>query len=239
MKIFEKSYGMVFKSILWMLNPFKKKIIRTECKVHRFINYQSLKLLATHNYVEEFDLYNHYLEEMNRGVVWADQDFKSTGHFYSPTKRRGMYGHLNARHLTHKYYNKALYHWNKGHKSRSIFFLGAAVHIIQDMTIPQHVNIRLLDNHRQYENFVKTTYDIVKEFRTYEKPIEFKKLDSYIIFNGKTALKAYKENKKINDSRERYYRMTKCSLPLAQRTTAGCMLKFLKDIGFYDQKETN
>ena len=32
------------------------------------------------------------------------------------------------------------------------------------------------------------------------------------------------------DDEERYYRVTKCSLPLAERTTAGCMLMFYKDI---------
>ncbi|MBS4534605.1 zinc dependent phospholipase C family protein [Clostridium sp. D2Q-14] len=230
MKNFEKYYGKAFKSILWILNPFKKKIIKTECQVHRFINYQALKLLANNDYMKEFELYNHYLEEMNRGVVWADQDFKSINHFYSLVKRRGMFGHLNARILTRRYYKKALFYWEKGYKSRSMFFLGATVHIIQDMTIPQHVNIRLLDSHRQYENFVKLTYDIVKEFRTNEKPIKFKKLDSYVKFNGKIALKTYAKYKNINNSREKYYKITKCALPLAQRTTAGCMLMFLRDL---------
>lgn len=236
MKFFEKYYGMAFKSILWVLNPFKKKVIKTECQVHRFINYQSLKILANNDYAKEFDIYNDYLEEMNRGVVWADQDFKSTSHFYNPVKRRGMFGHLDARSLTRKYYDKALFYWKKGYKSRGMFYLGAAVHIIQDMTIPQHVNIRLLDNHRQYENFVKLTYDIVKEFKTNEKPIKFKKLDSYIIFNGKTAIKLYKKYKKLDSNRERYYKITKCALPLAQRTTAGCMLMFLQDIDFYEKE---
>ncbi|NBI05819.1 zinc dependent phospholipase C family protein [Senegalia massiliensis] len=236
MNRFEKYYGMAFKSVLWALNPFKKKIITTECKVHRFINYQSMKLLADNNYIEEFEVYNHYLEEVNRGAVWADQDFKSTSHFYSPTKRRGMFGHSNAKNLTNNYYKKAISYWKKGYKSRSMFYLGASLHIIQDMTIPQHVNIRLLDNHRQYENFVKTTYDIVKEFRTSKSPIEFKKLNSYIVFNAKTALKQYKKYKDLENSRERYYKITKCSLPLAQRTTAGCMIKFLKDVKYYDNK---
>jgi len=26
------------------------------------------------------------------------------------------------------------------------------------MTVPHHANVRLLDNHRQYENFIKRTY---------------------------------------------------------------------------------
>lgn len=234
----EKYYGMAFRSILWFLNPFKKKIITTECKVHRFINYQAMKLLADNNYMKEFEVYNHYLEEVNRGVVWADQDFKSTSHFYSPVKHRGMFGHQNAKSLTNNYYRKAISYWKKDYKSRSMFYLGAALHITQDMTVAQHVNIRLLDNHKQYETFVKTTYDIVKEFRTSKKPIEFKHLDSYIIFNAKTSLKEYEKYKNIKDSRERYYKLTKCSLPLAQRTTAGLMIKFLKDIK-YDNYKNN
>lgn len=233
---FENVYGRVFRSILWLINPFKKKIIKTECKVHRFINYQSLKILANNDYIDEFKFFNHYLEELNRGAVWADQDFKSIGHFYNPLKKRGLYGHFNARHLAENYYSKAKYHWNHKHKSRAVFYLGASVHIIQDMTIPQHVNIRLLDSHRQYENFVKLTYDIVKEFRTNEKPIEFKNIESYLRFNAKEALKSYDKYLDMEQDREKFYKITKCSLPLAQRTTAGFMIMFLKDIYFYDNK---
>ncbi|MTI68842.1 MAG: phospholipase [Firmicutes bacterium] len=225
----EKYYGKTFRSLLWVINPFKKKIIKTECKVHRFINYQSLKIINKYNYDEEFNILNKYLEDINEGVVWADQDFKSIGHFYNPIKKKGLYGHNHALGLALKYYKKALYNWNKD-KKKAMFYLGASVHIIQDLTIPQHVNIRLLDSHRQYENFVKLTYKRVKEFRSLERPIIFSDLKKYIEFNSKISLKIYKHFRDIESNNKRFYKITLCALPLAQRTTAGCLLMFFSDI---------
>ena len=60
------------------------------------------------------------------------------------------------------YYQEALSLWAKGEFNKSLFYLGATLHIIQDMTIPQHANIRLLDDHHQYESYVKHTYEYIK-----------------------------------------------------------------------------
>ncbi len=230
----EKYYGSAFKFFLVLINPLKKLIIRTECKVHCFINKHSIQILSTNGYLEEYKFFLRYIDSINAGAIWADQDFKSTSHFYSPFKKRGLYGHDNAYNLTHKYYFTAVKLWHEEEYKKSMFFLGACVHILQDLTIPQHVNIRLLDNHRQYENFVKHTYNNIEEFKTDEPPIKFNKLNEYVNFNSKTALKIYKKYKHIKVSSNRYYKITFCSLPLAQRTTAGCLLMFLKDTGFYN-----
>ncbi|MEL7571287.1 MAG: zinc dependent phospholipase C family protein, partial [Eubacteriaceae bacterium] len=66
------------------------------------------------------------------------------------------------------YYSKAIHHWEKHDPVKSFFYLGAALHLIQDVTIPQHVNIRLLEDHRQFENFVKRTYENVNAFQAYQ-----------------------------------------------------------------------
>lgn len=232
MDIVQRYYGKTFKSVLRVVNPFKKMIIKTECQVHRFINYRAIRLISKHEYTREFDFLNYYLEDLNRGVVWADQDFKSINHFYNMSKRRGLYGHSNAFELTSTYYNNAIKYWRKQDYKNSMFYLGACVHILQDLTIPQHVNIRLLDNHRQFENFVKLTYDIIVEFSSNKKPIVFDELEHYIRFNSKIALKIYKRFSPIKETRVRFYKIARCSLPLAQRTTAGCLLMFLKDVGY-------
>jgi len=235
-EVFERYYGKTFRGALAIVNPFKKMIMKTECKVHRFINYQAIKIIKKYKYDEEFVFLNYYLEDINKGVVWADQDFKSIGHFYSSSKKRGLYGHNNASDLAFKYYNKAIEYWEKGNMEKSMFFLGASVHLLQDLTIPQHANIRLLDNHKQFEDFVRLTYDIVKDFTSYEKPIIFKKLNHYVEFNAKIALKTYKRFKRIRVEKDRFYKIALCVLPLAQRTTAGCFLTFLNDVKFEKRK---
>lgn len=232
MSIVEKYYGKAFRTLLWAINPVKKRIIKAECQVHRFINYKAVKLLYKFKYDKEYEFFNHYLEELNGGVVWADQDLKSAGHFYSPTKKRGLFGHTNALSLTEKYYEKAIEYWNKGDKERSVFYLGACVHLIQDMTIPQHVNIKLLNSHRRYENFVKLTYNIITEYVSYEEPIIFDELEYFLRFNSKKALSIYYEAQRIEDEINRFHEITQCILPLAQRTTAGCLIKFLRDVNY-------
>jgi phospholipase C len=43
--IFERSYGRAFKVALKAVNPIKKKVLKTECLVHKFINHQSVIIL--------------------------------------------------------------------------------------------------------------------------------------------------------------------------------------------------
>lgn len=230
MGILEIYYGNALRNVLKIINPFKKTIIKTEAKVHQFINFYAVSILEKNNYTVEFNYYKEVIDILNKGAVWADQDFKSINHFYNPVKKRGLYGHGNALKLSKKYYNLAIEKYKNGDVENSIFYLGSCVHIIQDLTIPQHVNIKLLDNHRQYENFVKTVYNKVNEFKTYDKPIVFNNIEKYINFNAKVALRIHKKFKHIQDDNLRFYKVTNCSLPLAQRTTAGCLIMFYKDI---------
>jgi phospholipase C len=76
------------KTIFWILNPFKKLIITTECQVHKHINMHALIILKNDQFLEPYYFYRDYLEEINKGAVWADQDFKSSNHFYNPYKKK-------------------------------------------------------------------------------------------------------------------------------------------------------
>lgn len=230
MKSIELYYGQAFRSILKAVNPFKKTIIKTEAKVHQFINNYAFNILEENGYDAEFKEFEDYIDIINKGAVWADQDFKSINHFYNPRKKKGLYGHGNALKLVEKYYRTALDSYEENNVEKSMFYLGASVHIIQDLTIPQHVNIRLLDNHRQYENFVKIAYDKVKDFRTLDKPILFDRIEDYVRFNTRVALRIHKQFKEIQDDDLRFYKVTRCSLPLSQRTTAGCLIMFFRQI---------
>lgn len=229
-KIFEKYYGKILRRLLKIINPIKKLFISTECEVHLFNNLHSIKLLKKYGYMKEYYIFIKYLKDINKGSVWADQDFKSIAHFYNPNIKRGLFGHNHSLALTKDYYNKAITLYNKGDRHKGMFYLGACVHIIQDLTISQHVKIRLLDNHRQYENYVKYTHDLVKEYIANDPPIIKNSPKEYIEYNASQAIKIDDEFKKIASVKHRFYYKTLYSLPLAQRTTAGCFLLFLKEL---------
>lgn len=226
----EKTYGNFLNHAFTFLNPFKKLIINTHCNVHKFINIQALRILKNDHYQDAFEIFTLHIPHINDGAYWADQDFKSSCHLYNPHTKRGLYGRRTAMDLAVEYYNKARELWLKGEEEKAMFYLGAALHIIQDMTIPQHANARLLDNHKQYETFIKRTYQYIEKFKATKNAYSLDTIDEYIRFNARVAIKVYKKFKNIKEDEARYYKVASCTLPLAQRTTAGCMLTFYDDV---------
>lgn len=228
--IVEKAYGKAFKYALLMINPFKKKVIKTECEIHKFINFQALKILKNDKFIDAYYFFSDYIVDLNKGVVWADQDLKSANHFYSPTRDKGLFGSSNALNLAMDYYGKAKEYWFENNINSSMFYLGAAVHLVQDMTVPHHANIRLLDKHRQYENFIIRTYANTPVFAVDRGGYYMMGIDEYIRCNARNAIRIYSRLRDIKNPSKRYYTITRFTLPLAQKTTAGCLLGFYKEV---------
>lgn len=226
MDIIETLYSDILEIVFTIINPIKKSIIKTKCEVHKSINIDALKILKNDKYLSEYNFFGYFISDINEGTVWADQNFKSSNHFYNPYKKRGLYGRKNAMNLGVNYYYQALSLWKSGEFNKSFFYLGAYLHIIQDMTIPQHANIQLLNNHRQYETYVKHTYKHLEDFKVEKGTYLLDSFEDYIRFNARVAIKIYNKFKTISDDEERFYHITKCSLPLAKRTTAGAMVTF-------------
>lgn len=120
-----------------------------------------------------------------------------------------------------------------------MFYLGAALHLIQDVTIPQHVNIRLLEKHRQFENFVRAVYLNTDVFHAITGAYALRTIENYMKFNARTALKIYKKYRTVRNDEERYLKIIHCSLPLAERTTAGAMLLFFREVVLKQTPEQN
>lgn len=226
MNFWESTYDNLLNTVFSIVNPIKNSIINTHCKVHIFINYKALNILKNDKFLDEYNFFLSFIDTINEGAVWADQDFKSTNHFYNPYKKRGLYGRKSAMDLGIDYYSKAIQYWIKGEFNKSLFYLGATLHIIQDMTVPQHANIRLFDDHRQYESFIKKTYEHTKEFDVKSGAYHLNSVEDYIRFNSRVALKIYKRHKEIEDDNTRFYRISRCGVPLAIRTTAGALVMF-------------
>lgn len=226
----EKAYSYVYKNVLKAINPIKKKIIKTECTVHKAINNHSLNILRNDGYEHAYNLLSNYINDINEGAVWADQDLKSSNHFYNPYTNRGLYGNSNAKKECISYYTHALNEYFNGDKKEAFFYLGAACHLIQDLTVPHHANIKLLDNHRSFENWVIKMYEIHDAFKVYKGGIYENSLKFYIEFNSKKSLENYKKYNHIKDENIQFYNLSATSLIMAQRTTAGVMYKFYYDL---------
>ncbi len=226
-KVYAKALTGTFKAV----NPIKKSIIKNDCKIHLHINQDALDILNMYGYEEEYEFFLKHIHNVNRGLVWADQDFKSYHHFYNPKERRGMYGYEdNALTVARKYYYKALKYAALNEYNKSMFYFGASCHIIQDLTIPQHAKGKLFDNHRQFETYVKLNYKKIDKLKSMEKPIILKDIEAYADYNSTNALRVDYMYQEIKNVKTKFYLTALKIVPLAQKTSAGCMIMFYKDL---------
>lgn len=230
-KRFEKACGTALKGTFKVVNPIKKSIINTHCKVHIFIQAKALEILKNEGHIEEYKFFKEYIESINTGLVWADQDFKSYNHFYNPIIERGKFGHDdNALTLSKKYYERAKKYFAMGNYDRSMFYFGAACHLIQDLTIPHHAQGKLLDGHKQFETYIKVNHNKIKRFTATKGIVKLSRIEEYAYNNAQIAINLDIMYKSVTPVNTKFYLWgTKC-LPLAQRSSAGCMLMFYKDL---------
>jgi phospholipase C len=232
-KQLESTYGRALRGLMFAVNPVKKVIMKTHCTVHKYINIQGVGILKNEGYIEEHEFFKKYIKPLNYGVAWADQDFKSSNHFYHYEKGRGLYGFSDALTECKKYCAKALGYMEAGETEKALFYFGASCHLIQDMTVPQHVNNKLLKSHREFELWI-----IARLLSDYSFPVEkgikrFNSMKDYFINNSREANSIYHKYENIVSKEERYGKIATDILREAQMTTAGFMLDFYDDIKKY------
>lgn len=230
---FEKTYGSAVRGIFFAVNPLKKKILKTNCTVHKFIMIQSIEILRNDGYEKEYEFFRDYIQQLNAGVTWADQDFKSSNHFYHVSRGRGLYGFSDALTECKKYYSQSLQYIGSGDVYKALFYFGASCHLIQDATVPHHVNNRLLNSHRKFELWIisrlMTDYSFIAKSGT----IRYEKIEDFIRNNAIMANSTYIKNLHIDSRDERYGKVATTIIQEAQRTTAGFMLKYYNEIEKY------
>jgi phospholipase C len=230
MKKMEATYGRTLKALMITVNPIKKKIMKTHCIVHKFINIQAIEILKNKEFGEVYNFYKANVKELNDGVTWADQDFKSSNHFYHYNKGTGLYGFSNALTEFQKYYKRALKFYEEGDIRQSMFYFGAACHLVQDATVPQHVNNKLLKSHRNFELWIISKLMSDYSFPIFNEIIEEEKVEDYIKSNALFANKTYITYANIKNKEEKYNKISVLIVQRAQKTTAGLMINFYNEI---------
>lgn len=227
---FEKTYGNTVRGMMYAVNPIKKKIIKTHCTIHKFINIQAVEILKNEGFIKEYEYFKTHIKPLNEGVSWADQDFKSSNHFYHFSKGKGLYGFSDALTECKRYYNKSLAYMKIGETDKALFYLGAACHLVQDMTVPHHVNNRLLDSHRGFEMWIIKRFLSDYSFLIDKGILRYKTIDDYIKSNALVANNVYLKHLSIADREERYGKMAAIIIKEAQNSTAGFLLDYYDEI---------
>lgn len=228
-KTLEKTYNKTMIGAIKVVNPIKKRFIKTECIVHKFINREALRLLKEKNQTEEYEFYNQYILDLNKGVKWADQDLKSTNHFYHHEKGRGLYGFSNAKDECIKYYDEALRLLNEHNLNNSMFYLGAACHLVQDSTVPAHA-MKHLKKHKPLEKFI--VKKVLGGYYTDIKDdiIRYPIIEDYVIYNAKEAVIINMEFDNYHTKKQRFEGISKIIIAKAVRTTAGVLIDFYENV---------
>lgn len=223
---FEKNYGKTMEMFMKFANPVKKKIVKTSCYVHKYINYQSIWILKKNGHKDAFNFYIDNINSLNHGVYWADQDFKSSNHFFHLHTEKGMYGFSDALSFSKDYYHKAEKFIKNDDIKNGIFKLGATCHLIQDACVPHHVLGKLLKEHRSFEQWILRR--VVEEYFIFEHEniISCGSIEEYIKGNGQHAFDTYYKYAEILDKNERYEKISTDILERAISSTAGVLLDF-------------
>lgn len=222
----ENAYGKVLRGVFYAVNPIKKMAVKTTCIIHKFINIQSVQILHNEEHMEAWKFYKGHIKSLNAGVTWADGDFKSSNHFFHYKKERGLYGFSNALAECEKYYRQSLEHLKKGEMEKALFFLGASCHLVQDSTVPHHVNNKLLKKHREFELWIISKLFNDYDFTEEKGIIQYKCSREYIKENALFAYKIHERFKDKEEKEERYYNISHRILSRAQQTTAGFLLDY-------------
>lgn len=222
----ESSFGKTVRLLFYTVNPIKKKIIKTYCIVHKFINMQAIDVLYNEGNKEEAAYYKKYIKAINEGVTWADQDFKSSNHFYHLNKEKGLYGFSNLLFELKKYYEKATCYFKEGDIYRSMFFLGVCCHMIQDATVPQHTDNKLLKDHRKFEQWIISKLLLDFSFTAKDGMKQYENLEDYIKNNTAFARAAINKYGALTNLEDRYYKISVEIINEAERTTSGLLNKF-------------
>lgn len=225
----ERTYNKTMNGAIKVVNPIKKRVKKTECIVHKFINKEAINLLCEENKLEEYKFYMSHISDLNRGVKWADADLKSTNHFYHHEKGKGLYGFSNAKDECLKYYNEAINLSKANDVSKSIFFLGAACHLVQDSTVPAHA-MKNLKKHKPLEKYIVNK--VLDGYSTNIKDgiIRYPLIEEYIINNTREAVITNKEFQGIVSKSERFEGVSEIIIAKAVRTTAGILIDFYESI---------
>lgn len=215
------------KILLATVSPFQVLLDRPGI-THEFCNKQALSIFSQDGFDVQAQFLNQYIDELNAGVYWADKGWKNISHYFVPGSGKGLWQFNNALKDFKFYYHSSLRLARHGDYRQSIFLLGAAAHLVQDLCVPHHASGKLFAGHQEYEAWAQR--NCIK-YAAGDQGIYFenKKVETLLINNATVAadLLSWVESE---TSPAYYHTATNLLLPMAQRSTAGLFLHYTNAI---------
>jgi Zinc dependent phospholipase C. len=194
--------------------------------VHSYCNQAATEILAADGWKEQNRILSAYLDEINAGSAWADTGWKNVAHFYDPVTSQGLRGWNNAVEEFLGYFNLARSYMKQRHLNEAFFYLGAAVHLVQDMCVPFHSRKVVFAGHHNYEKWAENH---VEDYLVFSNGIyndNMKNPGDWITTNAQASYDLFSLVK--SSSNKGYHLVTAAMLPYTQRTSAGFFHYFLQ-----------
>ncbi|GAH00327.1 unnamed protein product, partial [marine sediment metagenome] len=170
--------------------------------------------------------FTKYEDQINKGIIEADDYLGSRNHFMNPNTRKGLGGFIPSGNLAEQQFATGINYWLNNNQKESMYYLGLVLHLIQDSTVPHHAVPTILSGHLEFENWLSSnTYKyLTAKTGDYTKETVYE----YILSNSKQALSVF--SLVSGGEFTNYDRCAKNIVPLAQQTSAGSVQLFFETI---------
>ena len=164
-------------------------------------------------------LFKTHHSTLTKGLYWADRGWKNVNHLYNHPDKQGIINWPGATAECQYYFNRAFAFFPKN-VEKSMFFLGAALHLVQDMCVPHHSVGNVFDGHKEFETWA--TQNWVKFPATNGMYLPFSHPAQWIEHNANVSGPLYPlVSQNEGCSEESYERASEILIPLTIATSAG------------------
>lgn len=164
-------------------------------------------------------LFKAHHSRLTKGLYWADRGWKNVNHFYRHPDRQGIIVWPGATGECQYYFNRAFTFFSNN-VDKGMFFLGAALHLVQDMCVPHHSLGILFDGHKEFEAWA--TQNWAKFPATSGMYLPFSHPAQWIDYNASVSAPLYPlVSLEGGCSEESYKKASEILIPLTISTSAG------------------
>jgi phospholipase C len=118
---------------------------------HGVLTRQAMAILAADGHTPAASWLQKHERALIRGLYWADEGWKCVTHFYHPVSGQGYLAWPSAVQTTTEYVKLARLWYTLRVMPAAAFYLGAAVHLVQDLCVPHHASATIRQGHKAYE----------------------------------------------------------------------------------------
>ncbi|MGF7184094.1 phospholipase C [Desulfitispora alkaliphila] len=195
---------------------------------HTFCLDQSIKILKADALFAASEKATTFYQDICQGILWADKALKNSSHFYNPVTKKGLVGYNSAIDEGEYYWKLALQSWSNNDYQKAFFYLGACIHLIQDLCVPHHSAGKLFDGHQEFENWAEAhcrqfSVERMGIYGVGDSP------SNWIEHNALISVQLYPLIKGIPPEAN-FKKACKILLPLSQRTIAGFVASFMQKV---------